>query len=76
MFEDLNDSIKRVNYDGPWAFFRLLQESRVDTTRRSNVYRVTFSTLGRNSTWEVTAKSSINPFKSNAISQYRCPETL
>ena len=75
-FEDLNDSIKRVNYDGPWAFFRLLQESNVEATRRSNVYRVTFSTLGRKATWEVTAKSSTNPFKSNAISRYRCPETL
>ncbi|MCG8671489.1 MAG: type VI secretion system membrane subunit TssM [Pseudomonadales bacterium] len=75
-FEDLNDSMKRVNYDGPWAFFRLLQESQISPTRRSNVYHVTFSTLGRKSTWEVTAKSSNNPFKSNAISQYRCPETL
>ncbi|PIE41149.1 MAG: type VI secretion system membrane subunit TssM [Gammaproteobacteria bacterium] len=75
-FEDLNDSIKRVNYDGPWAFFRLLQDSPVSATRRSNVYRITFSTLGRKSVWEVTAKSSNNPFKTNAIAQYRCPETL
>ena len=75
-FEDLNDSIKRVSYDGPWAFFRLLQDSSVQPTRRSNVYHVTFSTLGREATWEVTAKSSTNPFKSNAISRYRCPENL
>jgi len=76
IFEDLNDSIKRVTYDGPWAFFRLLDESSVAQTRRSNVYHVTFSTLGRKAIWQITAKSVNNPFQSKAISRYRCPETL
>ncbi|OUS30179.1 hypothetical protein A9Q99_06785 [Gammaproteobacteria bacterium 45_16_T64] len=76
IFEDLNDSIKRVTYDGPWAFFRLMDESTVSQTRRSNVYHVTFATLGRNATWQVTAKSINNPFQSKAISRYRCPEAL
>jgi len=75
-FEDLNDSIKRATFDGPWAFFRLLDESTVSQTRRSNVYHVTFSILGRKSTWQVTAKSVNNPFQSKAISRYRCPEGL
>ena len=34
-FEDLNDSIKRVTYDGPWALLRLLDESTISQTRRS-----------------------------------------
>lgn len=76
IFEDLNDSIKRVTYDGPWALFRLLDESTVSQTRRSNVYHVTFSTLGRKATWQVNAKSINNPFQSKAISRYRCPENL
>lgn len=76
MFEDLNDSIKRVSFDGPWAFMRLLQESEVSPTRRSNVYQITFQTLGRKSTWEVTAKSANNPFRDQVIDNYRCPEAL
>ncbi|OUS04758.1 hypothetical protein A9Q81_05660 [Gammaproteobacteria bacterium 42_54_T18] len=75
-FEDLNDSIKRVTYDGPWALLRLLDESTISQTRRSNVYHVTFSTLGRKATWQVTARSVNNPFQSQSISRYRCPEAL
>lgn len=76
VFEDLNDSIKRVSFDGPWAFLRLLQESEINPTRQSNVYRVTFSSLGRKSTWEVTAQSANNPFRDQVIAQYRAPESL
>jgi type VI secretion system protein ImpL len=75
-FEDLNDSIKRVSYDGPWAFMRLLQESQIIPARQSNVFRVTFTSLGRKSTWEITAESANNPFRDPIISSYRAPESL
>lgn len=76
IFEYLNDSTKRKNFEGPWAMFRLLDQSQLRPTRRSNVYRVTFSDQGHKAEYEVTAKSSNNPFKSNVVSIYRCPEAL
>ncbi len=77
VFEDLNNAIKRVNYEGPWAFFRLLSDpgTKISQSRRSSHY-VTFQTLGRKATWIVIPESSINPFGDDALYTYRCPESL
>ncbi len=41
-FEDLNGQQHSKSYDGPWAWFRLQDKSRLRKTSKSNVYLVTY----------------------------------
>jgi len=43
IFEDLNDVQHTKTYDGPWAWFRLQDQSALSKTRKSNVYMVTYN---------------------------------
>ncbi|MDH5446477.1 MAG: type VI secretion system membrane subunit TssM [Gammaproteobacteria bacterium] len=43
IFEDLNEVQHTKTYEGPWAWFRLQDQSAVDKTRKSNVYMVTYN---------------------------------
>ncbi|MBL4867862.1 MAG: hypothetical protein JKY67_15950, partial [Pseudomonadales bacterium] len=75
-FEDLNESRHQKKFEGPWAFFRLLDQSRLRNGRRANEYRVTFSSEGRNADYTIVASSSRNPFSGNELREYRCPNIL
>ena len=78
-FEDLSDSIYSQTYDGPWAWFRLQDASKLKQVANSNVYIATFAVLqdGPNSkahtiTYELKARSAKNPFNRNLLNRFRC----
>jgi len=88
IFEDLNSNINSVSYDGPWALFKLQDRSRLRKTRQANVYLATYAireqreydgqkeVIDHKAIFEIKARSVNNPFGSNLLGSFRCPENL
>lgn len=62
--------------DGPWAFFRLIDEGQVATTGDPARFQVTFNVGGHRATFEIRAGSVLNPFNLKALHRFRCPGKL
>lgn len=89
LFEGLNEQQYSRTYDGPWAWFRLLDNSRVTSTSSSNVFHVTYGMTDsaqslaaeqqrytHSITFEIKAKSVKNPFNKNLLGSFKCPERI
>ena len=85
IFEDLDEREHSKEYGGPWAWFKLQDNSTLKKTRKSNVYLVTYkiTTPTFNSgkkihamTYKIKAKSVNNPFSKNLLGSFRCPERI
>ncbi len=76
VFEQLNGGTNDRTYQGPWAWFRALDEATVEKTPRSDVFHVTFSAGEDSMVYEVRAKSVDNLLSQNSLRQYQCPEVL
>lgn len=88
LFESLNEQQFSKTYEGPWAWFRLLDNSSLRKTSNSSIYQVTFgiddglvSTNATSSpthsiTYEIKVKSVNNPFNRNLLGSFRCPERI
>jgi type VI secretion system protein ImpL len=61
---------------GPWGWFRLLDRSRLEASGTREQFDVTFSVGGRNARFRLAATSAFNPFGSDLLRAFRCPETL
>lgn len=86
IFEDLNGVSTDSSYVGPWAWFRLMDDSELKQTAQSNIYLITFG-LGAGSVdsagkplraivYEGKATSIHNPFKNDLLSLFKCPESI
>lgn len=84
LFEDLQGSRYDQNYQGAWAWFRLLDASYIEKTAQSSTYLVTF-TVGdepgnrreaHRITYEVKAPSMNNPLRRDLLSDFTLPENL
>ena len=87
IFEDLDDNRHSRSFDGPWAWFRLQDQSKLQKTRKSNVYIVTYSVnqgsevnlqsrQNHSVKYEIKAKSVNNPFSKNLLGSFKCPERI
>ncbi|GLS26053.1 type VI secretion system membrane subunit TssM [Marinibactrum halimedae] len=76
IFEDLNETVHRKHFEGDWAWFKLLDASRVEATNAANIKNITFEDNGREAQFKLTANSNINPFDSQLLKKYRAPKTL
>ncbi len=91
IFEDLNEQQHAEIFDGPWAWFRLLAQSKLAKTSQSNVYLVTYDISKRSTqseispsrqakrhfiTYQIKAESVNNPFENNLLGSFRCPENI
>lgn len=86
IFEDLNGATNDRSYTGPWAWFRLMDDSDIKQTAQSNIYLITFTLGASNSNgankaahkiiYEGKATSIHNPFKNDLLSSFRCPESI
>ncbi|NWB29683.1 type VI secretion system membrane subunit TssM [Pseudomonas gingeri] len=61
--------------DGPWAWLHLVDKGVLESEQGEN-YRLTFSLDGRKVVYELRASSVINPFRRDALEQFRCPASL
>lgn len=81
VFEDLNDQQHSKTFSGPWAWFRLLANSKLIKTSKSSTYIVSFSIkdgFGEQHliSYKIKAKSVKNPFERRLLSKFRCPEGI
>jgi type VI secretion system protein ImpL len=65
-----------IKRDGPWAWFRLLDEAQVTQSSLTDRFNVTFEVGGRSATFELRANSVNNPFSLTSLEQFRCPGSL
>ncbi|MDH5326815.1 MAG: type VI secretion system membrane subunit TssM [Gammaproteobacteria bacterium] len=62
--------------DGPWGFFRVLDQSEVTKTALNDQYKVTFEINGHKAKYELRADSVVNPFRLGALESFSCPTRL
>jgi type VI secretion system protein ImpL len=65
-----------ITKDGPWSWFRLLDEAGLSNTGLSEQFRVTFHASGHTASFALRANSVMNPFGSKVVQQFRCPTSL
>ncbi len=61
---------------GPWGFFHLLDQAKVDGSPSMDSFRATFDIQGYQATFQIRAESVINPFSLPELQQFQCPENL
>lgn len=77
VFERLDGGRFGISKDGPWAWFRLLDDAQISPGGSRDRVLVTFATGGLDTTYELRASSVENPFSSgNTLSRFRCLESL
>ena len=59
--------------DGPWGWFRMLDKGVVEPGAQAERYKLTFDLDGRKAVYQLNASSVINPFRRDALEQFRCP---
>ena len=75
-FEASSGSHVSRTKEGPWGFFRVLDESEVIKSSLSDLYKVTFEISGHKAQYELRADSVVNPFRLTALERFNCPKRL
>jgi len=83
IFEDLRDGSYDKIYSGPWSWFHLMDDADIKSTGQTS-YLITFglgntpsdSKVAHKIIYEAKASSINNPFRSDLLSSFRCPESL
>jgi len=65
-----------ISQDGPWALFRLIDQSRVGGASASDRFRFTVSAGGASATFEVRTGSVLNPFTLPQLRDFQCPQAF
>jgi len=77
MFEDLDEQQYSLSFDGPWAWFRLLANSKLTKTGSSSTYIVTFSIKNEHKiAYKIKAKSVNNPFEKQLLNLFKSPARI
>ena len=65
-----------VGFEGPWAFFRMLEGAEVRRGNAADRSRIIFNVGGRIAVFELRAGAAINPFDLEMLRGFRCPSSL
>ena len=76
VFEDLNETVNRLEFEGDWAWFRLLDASELVSTADPREFKLTFNERGRKANFRLIAGSSVNPFDQSLLRNYRLKRSL
>jgi type VI secretion system protein ImpL len=74
-FEDLNRSVHQKNYDGEWAWLRLLDTAKLQR-KRGALYHATFQLGSRKAQYELRGQHSLNAFNLPLLRGYRVGKHL
>ncbi|HEY5602218.1 MAG TPA: type VI secretion system membrane subunit TssM [Gammaproteobacteria bacterium] len=75
-FIGLDDKHALKEYEGPWGWFRLLQDARPRKTTAANIYDLLLELEGKQAQFQIKADSVTNPFDTNILSNFNFPEQL
>ncbi len=73
---DINGNTNSIQATGPWAWFRLFDQVRLQKTALADKFVLPIDIRGRKATFELNADSINNPFELPALAQYRCQPGL
>jgi type VI secretion system protein ImpL len=62
--------------EGPWAWFRLLDQATLETAGARDRLRVTFTRKGMEAVFELQADSLTNPFSGELLEGFSCSNGL
>ncbi|WP_102107678.1 type VI secretion system membrane subunit TssM [Oceaniglobus roseus] len=65
-----------LSFDGPWAWFRLLDAAEIRNTSASDRKKIFFRVGGRLAIFLMQSASVLNPFSLSALSDFSCPATF
>lgn len=75
-FMTLDGKVVSQVEEGPWAWLRVLDKAKIESTSLQEVFRLTFEIEGHKAKYELRANSVYNPFNMTELQQFRCPESL
>ncbi len=75
IFERFGAGRYSIVKEGPWAWFKLLDSSKMKKKRADKI-QVTFSTSGLKARYLIQASSVSNPFSNHEVAKFRCPNRL
>lgn len=76
-FTDVNPPLSReIRTDGSWAFMRMIDQGKLETTSAGERFKLHFTLDGRVVVMDLRASSVINPFNRAALEQFRCLDRL
>ena len=76
VFVDTSGGGPSLTEEGPWAWFRVLDRSRLTATNQPELFRLTFAVAGMSAQFDLRAISVRNPFKLDELRGFRCPGRL
>lgn len=62
--------------DGPWGWFRMIDQAASEATNTPETINVTFDVGGRKSRFALRASGALNPFQLKELADFRCPNRL
>jgi type VI secretion system protein ImpL len=62
--------------DGPWAWMRMLDKGLLEPTPQAERFKLTYDIDGRKLVFDLVANSVNNPFRREALEQFRCRDSL
>ncbi|MEJ2694823.1 MAG: type VI secretion system membrane subunit TssM [Candidatus Thiodiazotropha sp.] len=65
-----------VSEDGPWGWFRMLDQAQTSTTNSPETINITFNVGGRQARFQLRSSGALNPFKLKELTEFRCPNRL
>ncbi len=75
LFEDLNQTLHRARYSGPWAWLRALDDAHIRKIGNTR-YRAVFQKDGRKATYLLDTSSRISGLDVPLLRHYHCPKNL
>ena len=77
VFVDINGNRYSIARDGPWAWFRILDDATLEATDRPDRFHVTFNVKSHKASYELRLSSSVlNPFRPGTLREFNCPGRL
>ncbi len=74
VFFDATPALRaELRTEGPWAWFRMLDKGVLQPGAQGERYALAFDLDGHKMAYQLTASSVINPFRRDALEQFRCP---
>jgi type VI secretion system protein ImpL len=62
--------------DGPWGWFRTLDQAKITPTNAPEIIHVTFDVGGRKSRFSLRSSGALNPFQLQELADFKCPNRL
>ena len=76
VFTTKKGKTQTIALNGPWALFRLIDQSTLQTTGNPRIFTLIFKSGDDTARFKLTADHRVNPFIPGVISKYRCPNRL